>query len=82
MTEEQARTLVESRFWERQTPEELASFQLFEERLCMPFEVYQGAVEEVLGRPVFLSELTIPDDIRAEWLAYDHQRGRGVVVSP
>ena len=31
-------------------------FQMFTPRLCMPFDVFQEAVEKTLGRPVFTHE--------------------------
>jgi hypothetical protein len=56
MTEAEAVALYESRFWEQMTQEEIAKFQLIEERLCVPFEVFHKAIEETLGRPVFTHE--------------------------
>lgn len=52
LTERQAIDLYDSGFWESMTEEERVKFQLFEDRLCMPFPVFHAAVEEVLGRPV------------------------------
>jgi len=56
MTKEQAIKLAESRFWEDMTNYDIAKFQLFEDKLCMPFEIFHKAIEEVLGRPVFIHE--------------------------
>lgn len=56
MTEEKAIALHESRFWETMSYREKAMFQLFEERLCMPFDVFHEAIEKTLGRPVFTHE--------------------------
>lgn len=59
MTKDQAVRLANSRFWENLTFRERALFQLFEERLCMPFPVFQEAVEKSIGRPVFTHEFAL-----------------------
>lgn len=56
MTREEAITLFESKFWEQMSLEERAKFQLFERKLCMPFDLFHEAVEKTLGRPVFTHE--------------------------
>ncbi|MCJ7483909.1 MAG: hypothetical protein MUO31_13200 [Thermodesulfovibrionales bacterium] len=56
MTKEEAITLAGSGFWEHLTSEEIAKFQLFEDKLCMPFGVFHQAIEEALGRPVYTHE--------------------------
>lgn len=43
LTEEQAKELYNSEFWKDMTDEEIAVFQLHEDRLCMPFEVNRGS---------------------------------------
>lgn len=57
MTEQQAIALHNSGFWETMTYRQRAEFQMHEERLCMPFDVFHKALEETLGRPIFTSEL-------------------------
>lgn len=52
MTKEQVIKLAESEFWKDVTYEQIAKFQLFEDLLCMPFDVFHEAVEKTLGRPV------------------------------
>lgn len=56
MTEEQAIALGNSGWWEGLSYRERAEFQLIEDRLCMPFEVFHEAVEKTLGRPVYTHE--------------------------
>jgi hypothetical protein len=56
MTEEQAKSLFNSSWWKDRTPEDLVSFQLFEDRLCMPFSEFHKAIEKCLGRPVWTHE--------------------------
>lgn len=56
MTKEQAIKLFDSKFWENMSFSERAKFQLFEERLCMPFDVFHEAIEKSLGRSVWTHE--------------------------
>lgn len=56
MTKEQAIKLFESKFWEDMTATQVALFQLQEEKLCMPFDIFHGCVEEALGYPVMTHE--------------------------
>lgn len=57
MTEEQALKLAKTKFWEDLNYRQRANFQLFERRLCMPFDVFHEALEKSLGRPVYTHEL-------------------------
>lgn len=67
MTKEQAVALFESRFWEPMSYVERATFQLFERKLCMPFDVFHEAVEKALGRPVWTHEFGLDiDGLRKE----------------
>lgn len=69
MTKEQALELVATEWWVGKTHREIAMFQMFEERLCCPFEVFHEAVEKTLGRPVFTHEFGLnADGIRKELL--------------
>ena len=69
MTREEAVKLVESKWYEKQTAEEIVAFQLYEERLCMPFPLFHKAVEEALGRPVFTHEFAAAESLRQEFEA-------------
>lgn len=66
MNEYQAKKLYESKFWEGYSHKTLADFQMGEDLLCMPFEVFHEAVEKTLGRPVWTHEFAYPDRLRAE----------------
>lgn len=69
MTKTEARRLYDSRFWEDMSSLKRAKFQLWEDKLCMPFGVFQEAVEETLGRPVCTHEFgTNRDGLKAELL--------------
>lgn len=56
MTKEEATKLYESKFWENMSFREIAIFQLYEDLLCMPFEIFHEAVEKTLDRPVWTHE--------------------------
>jgi hypothetical protein len=68
MTREQAIELAETGWWKDRKPEDIVSFQLFEEKLCMDFGDFQMAVEKVLGHPVWTHEFAYPDSLRKEFL--------------
>ena len=69
MTSKQAIELANTGFWEKMSYRDIATFQLFEEKLCMPFDVFHEAVEKALGRPVFTHEFGLDfDGLRAELL--------------
>jgi hypothetical protein len=69
MTEQQAIALAESGFYKTMTHREIAMFQMFEPKLCMPFDVFHEALEKTLGRPVWTHELGLnADGIRKELL--------------
>lgn len=62
MTKDEARMLFDSEFWTSLTDEEIATFQLFEPLLCMPFAVFHKAIEKTLGRPVWTHEFGLNYD--------------------
>ena len=68
MTKEEAVKLYDSKFWEGMSYNDKATFQLFEKRLCMPFDIFQEAVEKTLGRPVCTHEFTEPKLLQKELL--------------
>lgn len=59
MTYEEAVALFDSGFWHPMCYRERAVFQLYEKRLCMPFEVFHEAIEKALERPVWTHELAL-----------------------
>ena len=56
-------------FYYVKTAEEIVAFQLYEERLCMPFPLFHKAVEEALGRPVYTHEFAGVENLRQEFEA-------------
>lgn len=59
MDKKQALKLYESEFWKDLSDEQIAKFQLFEDKLCMPFGVFHQAIEKVLKRPVYTHEFAL-----------------------
>lgn len=68
MTKDEAKALFENGFWEEMTAADRVKFQLFEDKLCMPFDVFQQATQETLGRPVWTHEFADPESLRKELL--------------
>ncbi len=56
LTQEEAIAFADSEGWKEWSPHARAGFQLRQDCLCMPFEVFHEAVEKVLGRSVFTHE--------------------------
>lgn len=56
MTREEALSMVETKWWEDVPLKDAARFQLYEDRLVMPFDLFQNGVQELLGRPVWTHE--------------------------
>ena len=72
LSKEKAIELFNSKIWEDWTYEQKAKFQLWQEKLCMPFNVFHEAVEKSLGRPVYTHEFGLNmDGIKSEFL---HER--------
>ena len=67
MTQEEAIAKGATKWWETATPEEIVELQLFEEFLCVPFPIYHGAIEKVLGRPVWTHEFGSQGRLKEEY---------------
>ena len=61
VTKEKAIELCNSKFYEKMTDEEIFLFQINQEKLCMPFEVFHRSTEKALKRPVFTHEFAFVD---------------------
>lgn len=69
LTKEQAIALSETEFWKSMTEKEIAIFQTWEDKLCMPFDVYHYAMEATLKRGVYTHEFGLSrDDLKLELL--------------
>lgn len=56
MTRDEAIEFFNSGKWKAMTHEQRTDFQLAEQLLCMPFDVFHEAVTHALGRPVWTHE--------------------------
>lgn len=56
LTEEQAIQLADSKAYEAMSHRERAVFQMNQDRLCMPFDIFHEAVVKTLARSVFTHE--------------------------
>jgi len=66
MTKDEAIALAESGFWHEMSARDIATFQLYEDMLCMPFTVFHEAIEKTLGRPVYTHEFAFPGLLKKE----------------
>ncbi|MBR4757397.1 MAG: hypothetical protein IK084_01175 [Bacteroidaceae bacterium] len=67
LTEKQAIAFHDSEVWKDWTSRQIAEFQLEQDRLCIPFDVFHKAMEETLGRPVWTHEFAFSrDELRKE----------------
>lgn len=57
MTQEEAIAFASTEWWKGKTASEIIDIQLFEERLVMPYDLFQESLEAVLHRPVQTVEI-------------------------
>jgi len=67
-TEKQAIAFYENKLYEPLSYKERAKLQLFQQKLCMPFDVFHEAIEKALGRSVYTHEFAFIDELRKEFL--------------
>lgn len=67
LTKKEAIEKAESGEWKVLTPEARVRMQIYEDFLCMPFNIYHEALEKVLGRPVYTHELADSEKLRKEY---------------
>lgn len=67
LTQEQAIRLYQSGEWKDWTDDEVVKVQLFQDRLCIPFDHFHQAIEKVLDRPVWTHEFAFRDNLIAEY---------------
>lgn len=75
LTKEEAIQFAESRQWETMSLEQRALFQMEQDLLCMPFNIFHEAVQKTLNRPVFTHEFGLNRDGLLQEL-------RGLVPAP
>lgn len=66
LTKEQAIAFCENKLYEGMTSRQIAEFQLMQDRLCMPFEIFHKAISEALGRDVHTHEFAGQDALIKE----------------
>ena len=66
LTKEQTIAFCENKCYENMTYRQIAEFQMEQDRLCMPFDVFHEAIEKTLGRPVFMHEFAFSEKLRKE----------------
>ena len=66
LTKEQAIAFSENKCYENMTYRQIAEFQMEQDRLCMPFDVFHKAIKKTLDRPVFTHEFAFPDRLKKE----------------
>lgn len=82
MTKNEAMALYESKFWEQMSFRDRAMFQMFEDLLCMPFDVFHEAIEKALGRPVFTHEFGLNrEGLRRELLGESPAPTMGDIIA-
>lgn len=62
LTKAQAIAFAENKCYENMTYRQIAEFQMEQDKLCMPFDVFHEAIEKTLGRPVFTHEFGLNHD--------------------
>jgi len=67
LTRDEAIALFDSGDYDSWNDEEVAEFQLFHDRMCVSFSRFHGAIEVVLGHPIFTHEFANIERLRAEW---------------
>jgi hypothetical protein len=63
---EKAIQLAKTEWWKTVTPLEAFLFQMQTKELCMDFGDFQGAAEQILGRPVWTHEFANLSALMAE----------------
>lgn len=69
LTSQEAIAFAESKVWHDWNHEQIVRLQLFQDKLCVPFNQFHEAIEAVLGRPVYTHEFGLNwNGIVAEYL--------------
>ena len=59
LTEEQAIAFYDNKCYEGMSNRQIAEFQIEQDRLCVPFDMFHKAIENTLNRPVFTHEFCL-----------------------
>jgi hypothetical protein len=66
-TKEEAITMYKSGWWQDKAPLQICDFQLYEEKLCMPFDKFHEAIEKALERSVWTHEFADWEGLKSEY---------------
>ena len=58
LTKKQAIAIFNGGEWKDWSDEEVVKFQLYQDRLCVPFGRFHEAIEKVFGRPIWTHEFS------------------------
>lgn len=66
-TKQQAIAIHDGGEWKDWTDEEIVKFQIYQNLLCVPWQVYRVAIETVLGRGVYTHEFANSKALQEEY---------------
>jgi hypothetical protein len=67
LTREEAIEMFDSDKWKSMTDKELVELQLYQRKLCIPFDRFHEAITNVLDRPVYTHEFAWPEELQDEF---------------
>lgn len=68
LSKAQAIKFAQSGVWEDMSCDQIVKLQLFQSRLCVPFDEFHRAISVVLNRDVYTHEFANPDALKSEFL--------------
>lgn len=68
LTKQEAIEFYNSKVYESWSLEQIAIFQLFQECLCVPFELFMSSLSHILKRSVYNHELAKPELLMKEYI--------------
>lgn len=66
LTREQAIAFYNNKCYEDMNYRQMAEFQIEQDLLCMPFDLFHEAMEKTLGRPVYTHEFAFREELKKE----------------
>lgn len=70
-TKEEAISFYDSCVWKGWSSEKIVRLQLFQDLMCVDFDLYHKSISHVLGRPVFSHEFAFHDQLVKEYLGVE-----------
>jgi len=75
LTQREAQTYYFSGAWEKLSPLEIVKLQLYQERMCVPFKVFQQSINQVFGRKVHELAYVDVEVLQKEFEAKENKNG-------